>query len=97
MEVAPQKNSRDTQRSSEGGTGERVSQKHQQQGNDAHNMGETKKIETYKATSKKSEAAEKHENLRLEHSTARSRLMRTARVQLHVHDGLVSTATDTTA
>ena len=33
--------------------GERVAQKHQQQGNDAHNVGETKKIETYKAASKK--------------------------------------------
>ena len=36
-------------------------QKHQQQDNDSHNVSEMKKIETYKAASKKSEATEKHE------------------------------------
>ena len=41
--------------------GERVSQKRQQQGNDAHNVSETKKIDTCTAASKKSEATEKHE------------------------------------
>ena len=50
-----------TQRSSEGCKGERVFQKHQQQDNDAHDVGETKEIETYKAASKKSEATEKYE------------------------------------
>ena len=38
-------NSRVKPRSSEGCKGERVSQKHQQQGSDAHNVGEMKKIE----------------------------------------------------
>ena len=39
----------------------RVSQKHQQQDNDSHNVIETKKIEIYKAACKKSETTEKQE------------------------------------
>ena len=47
------------QKAVEGCKGERESQKHQQQGNDAHNVdGTKKKIETCKAASKKSEATE---------------------------------------
>ena len=50
------------QKAVEGCKGERVSKKHQQQGNDAHNMdGTKKKIETCEAASTKSEATEKHE------------------------------------
>ena len=52
-EVAAQKTAKVTNLSSEDRKG-RVSQKHQQLGNDAHNVSETKKIETYKAASKKS-------------------------------------------
>ena len=51
--------SRVTQRSS-GCTGERVSQKHQQQGNGAHTVSETKKIETYKTYARNPRPQKKH-------------------------------------
>ena len=61
-------------------------QKHQQQDKGSHNVSDMKRIETCWVASKKSEATEKRENLRLKQSTERSRLRGPRRVQVHVHD-----------
>ena len=66
------KNSRVTQRSSEGCKGERASQTHQQQGNDAHDVSETRRRRSRDLRGRKQEIRgyRKARNLRLKHSTA---------------------------